>query len=228
MTTIKNGATLRIFAGLGEEGDGIDSNGWLVIDGGSVTASACATSGDAGIDADKGVYIRGGRVIATGNMLDRFEAAQTSVLFTFNTRQPGGQTFALKQGDKTVISATPVNAFQYLILSCPELTEGIYQLYQGETKLFGIAGAMQGGPGGMQPPEGMDRPDKSEAMTPPGGMNPPEKPEDMERPQAPEGMTPPGGFQQPGNSQQPAGEATAEFTFVKGYNAFTITGTTDQ
>ena len=223
VTAIRGGTLTITVTGQTGEGDGIDSNGWLVIDGGSVTASACATSGDAGIDADKGVYIRGGTVIATGNMLDRFEAEQTSVLFTFNTRQPGGQTYALKQGDKTVMTATPANAFQYIILSCPTLTEGVYQLYQNELKLLGAAGSMQGGrpangqnPGGVQPPEGMERPDKPEAMTPPGGMNPPEKPENM---------TPPGGFQQPGNTQQPAGEATAEFAFVKGYNAFTITGT---
>ena len=220
VTTVKGGTLNITVTGQTGEGDGIDSNGWLVIDGGAVTASACATSGDAGIDADKGVYIRGGTVVAAGNMLDRFEAVQTSALFCFNGRQTGGETYTLKQGEKTVMTATPENAFQYLILSAPDLTEGVYQLYQGDTQLTGAAGGMQGGkPMGGEAPEGMERPEKPEEM------EHPEKPEGMERPDRPEDMTPPpGGFQQPGNSQQPTGEGSKDFTFVKGYNAFTITG----
>jgi hypothetical protein len=224
VTAIKGGKVNITVTGQTGEGDGIDSNGWLVIDGGTVMASACATSGDAGIDADKGVYIRGGTVIAAGNMLDHFEAVQTSVLFTFATRQAGGQTYALKQGDNTLITAAPENAFQYLILSSPELTEGVYQLYQNEMQLVGTAGGMQGGrPGGMQPPAGMERPEKPE------GENRPQMPEGM---QPPEGMTPPPGGMpggMPGGQlQQPTGEVTADFTFVKGYNTFAITGTADK
>jgi len=220
VTAIKGGHLYIACNGQTGEGDGIDSNGWLVIDGGTVMASACATSGDAGIDADKGVHIRGGTVIATGNMLDHFEAVQTSVLFTFNTRQPGGtRTYTLKQGDQTVMQLCPENAFQYLILSSPELTEGVYQLYQDDsTQLVGVAGGMQGGPGGMQPPAGMERPEKPE------GENRPQMPGNM---QPPEGMTPPPGGMPGGQIQQPFGEATADFTFVKGYNAFTITGTAE-
>ncbi|MBR2937193.1 MAG: carbohydrate-binding domain-containing protein [Oscillospiraceae bacterium] len=229
VTAIKGGTLNITVTGQTGEGDGIDSNGWLVIDGGTVIAAACGTSGDAGIDADKGVYIQGGTVVATGNMLDHFEAAQTSVLFTFNGRQAGGQTYALKQGDKTILTATPANGFQYLILSSAELTEGVYQLYQGDLQLAGVASGMREPMGGgMQPPEGMEKP---ENIQPPAGMTPPEKPQGGDRPQMPEGMVPPqgmtpppGGFQLPGNIQQPAGEATKDFTFVKGYNAFAING----
>ena len=227
VTAIKGGNLNITVTGQTGEGDGIDSNGWLVIDGGTVTASACGTSGDAGIDADKGVYIRGGTVVATGNMLDHFEAVQTSVLFTLNGRQNGGETFTLKQGDKTVITATPANAFQYMILSSPDLTEGVYQLYRGESQLMGTAGGMQGGkpmggqmPEGMEKPEHMQRPEKPQG-NPPEGMTPPDGM------QMPENMTPPpGGFQLPGNIQQPTGAESKDFSFVKGYNAFTITGAT--
>lgn len=44
--------------------DGIDSNGWLVINGGAVTAAACSDSGDVGIDATMGITINGGTVAA--------------------------------------------------------------------------------------------------------------------------------------------------------------------
>ncbi len=231
VTAIKGGNLNITVTGQTGEGDGIDSNGWLVIDGGTVTASACATSGDAGIDADKGVYIRGGTVIAGGNMLDHFEAMQTSVLFAFNGRQNGGETYTLKQGDQTVMTATPANAFQYLILSSPDLTEGVYQLYRGESQLVGTSGGMHGGrPMGGQMPEG---------MTPPEGPQRPGKPEGTQKPEEmipPEGMAPPEGVftpapggtqgfpQMPGNTQQPTGEGSKDFTFVKGYNTFSITG----
>ena len=73
VTTI-NGGTLRIrVTGETGEGDGIDSNGWLVINGGTVVAEACSQSADAGIDSDMGIHINGGTVIATGSMLDRIE-----------------------------------------------------------------------------------------------------------------------------------------------------------
>ena len=228
VTTIKDGSLYIACTGKTGEGDGIDSNGWLVIDGGTVMASACETSGDAGIDADKGVYIRGGKVIATGNMLDHFEAVQTSVLFSFNEKKAGGtQVFTLKQGEKEIFRFSPENGFQYLILSSPELTEGVYQLYLGDNQLMGVAGGMQGGkpmggepPTGMTPPQGMQRPEKPQG-NPPEGMTPPDGMQG--------GMTPPqGGFpQMPGGTQQPTGEKTKDFTIVKGYNAFTITGTAE-
>ena len=73
VTTV-NGGELHIrVTGETGEGDGIDSNGWLVINGGTVTAQACAVSADAGIDSDMGIHINGGTVIAAGHMLDRIE-----------------------------------------------------------------------------------------------------------------------------------------------------------
>ena len=66
VTTV-NGGTLTIkVSGETGEGDGIDSNGWLVINGGTVIAAACGISGDAGIDSDMGIHINGGTVLATG------------------------------------------------------------------------------------------------------------------------------------------------------------------
>src|SRR5699024_5750519 len=63
VTTI-NGGSLNIqVTGETGEGDGIDSNGYLVINGGDVTAAACADSGDAGIDASAGITINGGMVM---------------------------------------------------------------------------------------------------------------------------------------------------------------------
>ena len=62
VTTI-NGGDITISGGNGAEGDGIDSNGAIVVNGGSLYASANPQTGDGGIDADLGIYLNGGTVI---------------------------------------------------------------------------------------------------------------------------------------------------------------------
>ena len=162
VTTINGGKLTIHVTGETGEGDGIDSNGWLVINGGEVRASACAISGDAGIDSDMGIQINGGTVCATGNMLDRIdEGGQTHAVFTFAQRQePGTYTLKNAQGD-VVIEYAASNAFQYLILSAPELTEGTYTLWSGDIQYEGIS-IPGGGFGLIQPIERPEFPGKGD------------------------------------------------------------------
>lgn len=172
------------------EGDGIDSNGWLVFNGGTVTTSACATSGDAGIDADMGIHLNGGTVTAGGNMFDRIAESQaTYAVFQFASRQPGGTAITLKdEAGAPVGQWAPANDFTYLVVSSPALLPGTYTLWSGSTQLaaapsgglMGHGGGFMGGGQPAQPPQGAEFPE---------GM---ERPEDFE---LPEGMEPPeGGF----------------------------------
>lgn len=208
VTTINGGnLTIKVTGETGE-GDGIDSNGWLVINGGTIIAEACSSSADAGIDTDMGIHINGGTVMATGNMLDRIsESNQNYAVFSFAERQSGGIVYTLKnEAGEEVITYESENDFSYLILSSPELTAGTYTLWQGETQLAASAGesmmggmgmhAPQDGNGGfegerpedMKKPEEMEKPEEGEMpkdMTPPDGTELPEgmeKPEGMERP----------------------------------------------
>jgi hypothetical protein len=230
VTRIAGGSLEIVVTGATGEGDGIDSNGWLVIDGGNVTASACGFSGDAGIDADLGVYIRGGRVVASGNMFDRLEGNQACAVFTFQQRQTGGKPYTLKnEQGKEVLSCTPANDFQYLILSSPALTAGDYTLWQGGNQLSGSTMAGMGGmmPGGMgQGPNGQ-RPDLPEGMTPPDGQMPGgQRPDGQQPPEPPEGGQMPQG-QRPGGMGGPMGqpgEVSTTFTLVEGANFFQIAG----
>lgn len=247
VTTI-NGGSVNIFVdGKTGEGDGIDSNGWLVINGGSVYAQACATSGDAGIDSDKGIHINGGTVFATGNMLDRIsESKQNFAVFTFTEKQGSGNFVLKNSKSETVVSNKVTNQFTCLIVSSPNLSEGDYSLFNGETKLQGVKASdlMAGGapqppegmsmPENMQPSEGMTRPEKPEGMTVPEGMSRPEMPEGMtapegmSRPEIPEDMTIPEGMsapemhQFPGNISQKddISEASEIFKITKGGNYF--------
>jgi len=239
VTTI-NGGTLNILCdGSTGEGDGIDSNGWLVINGGSVTAQACSTSGDAGIDSDLGIYLNGGKVAASGHMLDRIAGGdQTYVVFQFADRQNDGSTYLLKDAEgQTVWEYSPVNAFSYLIITGDELAPGDYTFWQDETQLAASRqdGMMQGGmPQGERPempdseqgtppelPEGTERPGRPGGGQPPQGEMP--EPPNGEQPEPPEGEMPemPDGAVPPDNGGgMMGGEVSDIFTIAKGENQF--------
>ena len=162
VTTI-NGGFLRIdVAGTTGEGDGIDSNGWLIINGGRVEAYACGSSADSGIDSDMGIQINGGTVIATGNMLDRIEdGGQTHIVFSFAKPQEGFYYTLKDSYDSVVLEGQTSNTFSNLLLSAPELTEGKYTLWSGETQFEGMTG-LGGAHFGGQPIERPDWPGKGE------------------------------------------------------------------
>ena len=239
VTTINGGClNIRVDGSTGE-GDGIDSNGWLVINGGTVIAAACGESQDAGIDSDMGIYINGGKVAASGHMYDRIEdGGQNYVVFSFAQCQQGGTTYTLEDVGSTAIgSYTPANDFTYLVISDENMSAANYRLLQGKTPLSGIVstgemgrGGMGGGPGpegAPQPPEvepgprpDKERPQPNEdgTVTLPGGtvVDPAERkrPENGERPEPPTGF---GGI--------PAGEVTqgervTQFAVTEGGNFF--------
>ncbi|MBR3770036.1 MAG: carbohydrate-binding domain-containing protein [Lachnospiraceae bacterium] len=213
VTTV-NGGNLSIkVMGTTGEGDGIDSNGWLVINGGTVLAQACAFSADAGIDSDMGIHINGGTVIATGNMLDRIsESEQNYAVFQFASSQKEANYTLKNEAGEVVIACTPENAFTYLIFSSADMTTGTYTMWMGDTQLAGSASKSQGGFGGAvmpgnfggEKPEGMEKPE--------GGFNG-EPPADMERPEGGRG-----GFG--GRGGATSAEASIEFVMEDGGNYF--------
>ena len=215
VTTVNGGHINILVNGRQGEGDGIDSNGWLVINGGTVIAEACSSSGDAGIDSDMGIYINGGTVIASGNMLDGIAGSrQNYAVFTFSQKQNGdGQTYMLKNADgETVMQATPTNGFSCLILSVSELEAGDYTLWCGDKQLSGVSGSAGGGRP-MMPDQ--ERPEMPMGEAPDGnGQEPPEKPdgamgEMMARPdQMPQGEI--------------NGEASEVFSIMAGGDYFTV------
>lgn len=72
--TINDGFVAAIISSEAEEGDGIDSNGSLIINGGTVYAFACPGS-DNGLDADSGVQINGGEILSIGGMYEPFSTS---------------------------------------------------------------------------------------------------------------------------------------------------------
>ena len=225
VTTINGGMVLIVVTGETGEGDGIDSNGWLVINGGTVAAAACSTSGDAGIDSDMGIYLNGGTVSAYGNMLDRIAGGDaTYVVFRFSQRQAGATTYTLKNSaGETSAYVMPRNDFTYLLLSHEELVPGEYTLWQGdgEIQLAGSAGSAMGQMGNMTPPGGFDQQqpampegmgnkfqnNKDGTITLPDGTTV----DPSQMPQPGEGqMTPPDGMTMPEGQTPPEGMTPPE------------------
>ena len=238
VTTINSGAVNICVSGETGEGDGIDSNGYLVINGGTVIAFACADSEDAGIDSDCGIYLNGGTVIAGGNMLDDIAGGtQNYAVLRFAEKQSGGETYTLKNEDGDVLTVTAENAFSALVISSPDLAEGEYTLWRGDVQL--VHG---GGMGGAMPHGGRGEPfGKDDAPMPPEGERP-EPPNgemrgDSTRPEIPDGerREPPEGFpedefdadRQPPQGGQPpidageAGESSERFPISAGGSLFT-------
>ena len=243
VTTINDGVLNIQVTGETGEGDGIDSNGYLVINGGVVTAAACAESGDAGIDATAGITINGGTVMASGNMYDQIDGGdQTYVVFSFASRQTGGETYTLQDADGgTVGTWTPVNDFTCLVVSSPDLTAGDYTLWQGDTQLAGSASDGMGGgrpmddsqvPGDFDPqqaPTDGERPQRPEGEAPAelqenaGGDAPADPPERPEGEAAPDGAEPPADGRGPGSGEdgQSAADLSEIFALTDGGNFFT-------
>ena len=112
-----------------------------------------------------GIYINGGTMMASGNMLDHIAGGDaTYAVFQLNgTRKAGTYTLKDTEG-REVLRYAPVNNFSYLVVSSSDLVPGTYSLWQGNEQLSGSAGSGGMGFGGMdfggmapgnfQPPEG--------------------------------------------------------------------------
>ncbi|MBR4231238.1 MAG: carbohydrate-binding domain-containing protein [Bacilli bacterium] len=118
-----------------DEGDAIDSNGKLIINGGTIYAFAHPSGPDAGLDSGKGTYINGGTVIATGNMTDQIEndSKQNFIYATFNKINED-TLIVIKDQDNEVITAFKTGRdIQNLLYSSPDLDYKSYTIYTGGT-----------------------------------------------------------------------------------------------
>ena len=142
-----NGGEVHILAGLGAEGDGIDSNGYLVINGGTVISMANPRA-DSGMDSDFGSYINGGTVASFGSTMDwakadddsdsaqatmnlRFSSSQSADEAVIITDKDGNMVFAYDP-DKDEVAGTKIRSYQGAVISCPALQiGGSYNVYVG-------------------------------------------------------------------------------------------------
>lgn len=120
----------------GDEGDAIDSNGSLTINGGTIYAFAHSNSGDAGLDSETGTIINGGTIIATGNMSDRIsnESKQKYIYVNFNKKQEKDTLIVIKDQDNKIITVFKTSKdITTLFYSDENLDYKSFKIYSGGT-----------------------------------------------------------------------------------------------
>ncbi len=140
--TVRNALTINVHSLLAsvsteaDEGDAIDSNGTLTINGGTIYAFAHPSSPDAGLDSVGGTYINGGTVIATGNMADQIsnESQQKFIFPSFSKQISADTLVVIKDQDDKVITAFKTGRnIQNLLYSSADLDYESYTVYTGGT-----------------------------------------------------------------------------------------------
>ncbi len=183
----------------GGEGDGIDSNGYIVFNGGTVINLAHPNSQDGGIDSDMGSTINGGLIVGAGNMYDPIDEASSQLFMMLEFAEATNQLIVVTdENDQPVFAYDFPHDYMYIAFSMPELKEGVYHVYLGgeiegeqtnglytSIKSYTPGTRMQHGEGNAQM--------RSGGMTPPdmpdggmGGM--PDMPDMGGMPQTPDGF----------------------------------------
>lgn len=158
-------------------GDGIDSNGSILISGGTVLVYGPTTGRDAGLDADRGIVITGGKLFATSTLgmveTPSSNSTQYIVSYAYQSTITAGSVVSLLDSDgNTLLSVEILKNCQSIILSTPDLQNGSsYSLYGGSTKLttFTVSSVITtiGSSGSFFPGGGM-----GPGGNRPGGMGP--------------------------------------------------------
>lgn len=149
------------------EGDGVDSNGSLLISGGELYVSGPQNGANAALDSDGGILINGGYLFAVGPLgmveTPASNSGQNCVSYAYSGTISAGTVLSLTDSEgKAIFSYTAEKACRSVIISCPELVKGsAYKIYGGDAELcsftvsqtittVGSQGGM-GGPGTAPP-----------------------------------------------------------------------------
>ncbi len=130
-----NDGTITINAG----GDGIDSNGYFYINGGTVYVEGPESNGNSALDYGISATITGGYFLSTGysGMAQSFssDSTQCSYMLTLSSNTSGTTTVTLTDADgKVLLSHETSKSYNSIIVSCPELEVGsTYTLTAGDT-----------------------------------------------------------------------------------------------
>lgn len=188
-----SGGTLTIDAG----GDGMDSNGNLYVNGGTVIIDGPSDSANGSLDYAGAAEITGGTVLAVSGsgMAEGFTDGSTQYAFmqSFSSAVSGGTEMVITDSDGHVIFRhTPDKSYQCVVFSSPELTgQATYTVTAGEQSIQvtltqtvtnsggftgGIGGGFGGGQGMGEMPGGGMGGDPGIGEPPDGGMTPGEAP----------------------------------------------------
>lgn len=161
------GAYLEISGGtvvVDAEGDGLDSNGAMLISGGETTVYGPTRGGNGGIDSNGGITITGGTLVSfdTGDMAEAPVEASTQGWLIAAASGSAGDSVQIKDASgATIAEVTSRKSFGSVTYSSSAITSGeSYEVVTsaGTTSVTAGEGGM-GGPGGG--PGGGGRPGSS-------------------------------------------------------------------
>lgn len=117
----------------GGEGDGIDSNGWIVFNGGTAINLAHPASQDGGIDSDMGSSVNGGVIVGAGNMYDPIESTSQQLFMMLEFGQATNDLVVVTDAQNHPIFAYDFpHDYMYIAFSTPDLKDGeTYHVYLG-------------------------------------------------------------------------------------------------
>ena len=185
-----SGGNIRIVNEVGQDADGLDSNGDIKISGGTIYISLLGTGSNCAVDyaSESGgvAEITGGTIIACGasSMAESFDSTSTQASILYNTSSvvEAGTTLTVADADGSVLLSWEVPcSFSSALISCPQMeVGGTYTVTAGETSeeitLESVSttyGDAQGGmPGGDMGQGGMPGGDMGHSGMPVGGMRP--------------------------------------------------------
>lgn len=127
------GGTVLVDAG----GDGLDSNGNLYIDGGTVLVNGPENNGNGALDYDGSCVVSGGVLAAAGSsgmaQTSGSDSTQPSLAVYYTAAQEAGTLAALTDSQGNVVAAfAPAKKYQSIVFSSPDLKQGeTYTLYTG-------------------------------------------------------------------------------------------------
>ena len=128
-----SGGSLTIINGTGNDADGIDSNGDILITGGSIRISlvnnGTNSALDYGSESGGSCLIEGGDIIACGSyaMAEGFEnsSGQCSVLYNLKEGVSAGTAVSLKDSEENILLSYEVPcSFSSVVISCGEMQLG--------------------------------------------------------------------------------------------------------
>ena len=164
-----DGGTLTVDA----EGDGLDANGSIEINGGTVIVNGSTSGANAALDYDNSATLNGGTVlfVDNGQMTMGFGSGSSQAFLMASVQGSAGSTVeVVNSSGKTVASLKASKSFSTVLISSPEIKEGENYTIKVESNTttataskqaadvggghghFGSGGGQpgQGGPGGRQ------------------------------------------------------------------------------
>ena len=158
-----DGGTLTVDA----EGDGLDANGSIEINGGTVVVNGPTSGANAALDYDDNGKLNGGTVlfVDNGEMTMGFGSDSSQAFLMASVQGTAGTTVeVVDSSGKTVASLKASKSFSTVLISSPDIKDGEkYTIKVGSNSTTATASKQaaniggrpgQGGPGGGQPGQG--------------------------------------------------------------------------